>query len=68
MQIDDRIVWHPYGVPLSAKIGADKSLWGALGEKAFAKFIGNYEALTAGNTGMAMSAINGGPSFTKFIA
>lgn len=44
-----------------AKAGRDNSLWGALFEKAFAKYHGNYEHLGGGHPTTAANTLNGGP-------
>ena len=43
-------------------LGKDGSVWGALVEKAFAKYYGNYERLLSGMMADAVSVLNGGPS------
>ena len=45
-----------------AGLGKDGSVWGALVEKAFGKYYGNYERLVAGLMADAVSALNGSPS------
>ena len=42
-------------------LGKDGSLWGAIAEKMFAKYYGNYENLDGGIMGPAVSAMNGSP-------
>jgi len=64
IQIDDRLPMSTGSKLLFAQIGDDKSLWGPLLEKAFAKFYGNYEVLEAGWAGISMSAMTGGPYLT----
>jgi len=61
IEIDDRLPLSAGSEPLFAQLGDDKSLWGPLLEKAFAKFYGNYEVLEAGWAGIAMSVLTGGP-------
>ena len=43
------------------KVGNDKSLWGPLMEKAFAKLHGNYEHIVGGWMNYGVSALNGSP-------
>jgi hypothetical protein len=61
IDIDDRLPLEAGSKPMFAQIGKDKSLWGPLLEKAYAKFYGNYEVLEAGWAGTAMSVLTGGP-------
>ena len=44
-----------------AKPGPDKSLWGAILEKAFAKYHGNYRHTASGNSGAAIRTLSGAP-------
>lgn len=44
-----------------AHLGDDTSLWGAILEKAFAKYHGNYSRIEGGDPGRAVSTLNGGP-------
>ena len=60
--IDDRIPLRKgTDRTLYANIGKDKSVWGPLFEKAFAKYHGSYEALVAGNPMIALNTISGSP-------
>ena len=60
--IDDRLPMKKgTNRTLYANIGRDKSVWGALYEKAFAKFHGSYEALVGGNPEKALNTIYGAP-------
>ena len=43
------------------RVGDDKSLWGPLMEKAFAKLHGNYEHIVGGWMNFGVSALNGSP-------
>jgi hypothetical protein len=61
VQIDDRLPMTTGSKLLYAQKGEDKSLWGPLLEKAFAKLYGNYEVLILGRAGNAMSDMTGGP-------
>ena len=45
-----------------ASIGRDGSVWGALVEKAFAKYYGNYTRTVAGLMADAVTALNGSPA------
>ena len=47
---------------LFSLVGEDQSMWGVILEKAFAKFHGNYEHLTAGDPRAAARSLNGSPS------
>ena len=44
-----------------AKVGQDASLWGAILEKAFAKYHGNYEHIEGGSPMVAGRTLHGGP-------
>lgn len=60
--IDDRLPMKKgTSRTLYANIGRDKSVWGPLYEKAFAKFHGSYEALVGGNPEIALNTIYGAP-------
>ena len=61
MIIDDYLPLHN-GKVILAELGKDGSVWGALVEKAFAKYYGNWEHLVAGDTSVAVSALNGSPA------
>lgn len=58
--IDD---WMPMngGNTVFAGLGKDGSTWGAIVEKHFAKWYGNYEHLVGGWMADAVSAMNGSP-------
>jgi calpain-15 len=59
--VDDYLpIWNGYQ-PVFANIGFDDSLWGALTEKVFAKWYGNYEHTIAGWMKHAVTALNGSP-------
>jgi calpain-15 len=59
--VDDYLpIWSGYQ-PVFANIGFDGSVWGALTEKVFAKWYGNYEHTIAGWMKHAVSALNGSP-------
>ena len=63
--IDDRLPMKKgTNRALYASVGRDKSVWGPLYEKAFAKFHGSYEALVGGNPEIAMNTIAGAPGQT----
>ena len=49
-------------VTLFALVGADKSMWGTILEKAMAKLSGNYQHLIAGDSEEAGRALMGSPS------
>ena len=62
--IDDRLPFKKDSDrTLYASVGRDKSVWGPLFEKAFAKFHGSYEAINGGDTGMAVNTIAGAPGY-----
>ena len=44
-----------------AKVGLDSSLWGAILEKAFAKYQGNYQHIVGGNPNVSGRTLHGGP-------
>ena len=58
---DDNGGW----VSHASKIGLDGSLWGAILEKAFAKYHGNYEHTVGGNPAMSLRTLYGAPE--KYI-
>ena len=49
----------------ASKVGEDGSLWGAILEKAFAKYHGNYEHTVGGNPAMSLRTLYGAPE--KYI-
>ena len=49
-----------YSTPF-AGVSEDKSVWGAIIEKAFAKFYGNYYHIEAGSPTLAVRTLLGGP-------
>ena len=49
------------GNTIYASVGKDKSVWGPLLEKAFAKFHGSYEAIASGTPEKALNVISGSP-------
>ena len=51
----------PYSTIFSL-VSEDDSMWGPIIEKAFAKYHGNYEHLSAGDPRSAARALNGSPS------
>lgn len=62
--VDDWLPLQPSGDgyrTLFAKIGKDDSLWGAILEKAFAKYQGNYTHIEAGASPVAIRTLHGGP-------
>ena len=48
--------------PVFAGLGSDKSIWGMLLEKAFAKINGNYENLNAGYTFEGIEFLTNAPT------
>ena len=50
---------------LFALVGADKSMWGTILEKAMAKLSGNYQHLIAGDSEEAGRALMGSPSLQQ---
>lgn len=66
--VDDYLpIWdNNYDQPIFANIGYDDSLWGAITEKEFAKWYGNYEHTIAGWMKHAVSALNGSPVDEKW--
>ena len=61
MMIDDQMLMLGDNT-IFAGLGKDGSIWGALVEKAFAKYYGNYERLVGGLMADAVSALNGSPA------
>lgn len=60
--IDDYLPFeHNDGSTIYASVGKDKSVWGPLLEKAFAKFHGSYEAIASGTPEKALNTIAGSP-------
>ena len=64
--IDDYLPMYRYSdyyppQTLFASVGYDSSLWGALLEKAFSKYHGNYKHTVGGNPLMAVRTLHGGP-------
>ena len=58
LTIDDRLPMKKgTNRTLYANVGRDKSVWGPLYEKAFAKYHGSYEALVGGNPEKALNTI-----------
>ena len=45
----------------ASKVGEDGALWGAILEKAFAKYTGNYEHTVGGNPAMSLRTLYGAP-------
>ena len=58
--IDDNLPMYGSNTIFAGK-GKDGSIWGAIVEKAFAKYYGNWERLVGGWMAYAVSALNGGP-------
>ncbi|CDW79186.1 calpain family cysteine protease containing protein [Stylonychia lemnae] len=62
VDVDDAIPAGKYGkASIFAGIGSDKSIWGPLLEKAWSKVNGNYERISAGQTGEAISFLTNAP-------
>ncbi|CAE7542545.1 CAPN15 [Symbiodinium natans] len=67
VEIDDLIPCDKYGKPLFAQLeGESGSMWALLLEKAFAKFVGNYEKLVGGSTGWAWQVLTGQPWMARW--
>jgi hypothetical protein len=60
MIVDDRMPMYGPNT-IFANMGKDGSVWGAIVEKAFAKYYGNYQHLVGGWMAYAVSAFNGSP-------
>jgi len=61
--VDDYLPLHKdNNKTLFANPGADKSLWIAFIEKAFAKFHGNYKHIIGGSPEVAIRTLIGGPT------
>jgi hypothetical protein len=62
--IDDRIPFCPYsGAPPFCKLGKSKNIWPILIEKAWAKYLGNYERTIAGHPHELFKILTGAPSY-----
>ena len=59
--IDDYLPLETYYETLFARVSKDGALWGPILEKAFAKFLGNYEALEGGLNGPGIRMLTGSP-------
>jgi len=59
--IDDYLPVKSNGTPAFCK-SHDQELWAMLLEKAFAKLHGNFDAMAAGKSGMALHHLTGYPS------
>ena len=59
--IDDYVPLETYYETLFARVSSDGALWGPILEKAFAKFLGNYEALEGGLNGPGIRMMTGSP-------
>jgi len=55
-------LWDGSYTTLFAHVGDGSSIWGALIEKAFAKYHGNYEHIVGGAPAVAARTLHGGPS------
>ena len=66
MIIDDRMPMRKVGDTYKTyfeNVAPDGSVWGAVIEKAFAKYYGNYQNIMGGWMGTAVSVLNGSPFF-----
>ena len=59
--IDDFLPFEADKRTIYASVGDDKSVWGPLLEKAFAKFHGSYEAIASGTPERALNTLAGSP-------
>ena len=60
--VDDWLAYDTYDNDTSfARTGKDGSIWGAILEKAIAKFHGNYHHLIAGDPAYSVRTLTGGP-------
>ena len=59
--VDDYLPVTSRNRTLYAVIGEDNSIWGAIMEKAFAKFHGNYARIVGGDSVDGISTLNGSP-------
>ena len=59
--IDDYLPLVNHRETLYASVSSDGALWGPILEKAYAKYIGNYEALNGGLIGPGIENIVGSP-------
>ena len=70
MIIDDRMPMKKVGDHYKTyfeNVAPDGSVWGAIIEKAFAKYYGNYQNLMGGWMANSVSVLNGSPSIGGFI-
>ena len=49
-----------------AQVASDGALWGTVFEKSFAKYLGMYEAIDAGNGAHGIEAMTGSPTETMW--
>ena len=61
MIIDDKMPLNQWGNTYFGGLGKDGSVWGAVIEKAFAKYYGAYEHMIGGFMERAVTALNGSP-------
>ena len=59
--IDDFLPFETDKRTIYTSVGDDKSVWGPLLEKAFAKFHGSYEAIASGTPERALNTLAGSP-------
>ena len=59
--IDDFLPLMSTTATIYASVSRDGALWGPILEKAYAKLIGNYEALNGGLIGPGIETISGYP-------
>ena len=62
MTIDDKLPLDKSGYFKFAKGGKDGSLWGPLLEKGFAKMLGTYENMVAGDPIESIRMLSGAPA------
>ena len=61
MIVDDKMPMNQHGNTFFGGLGKDGSVWGAVIEKAFAKYYGAYEHMIGGFMEKAVTALNGSP-------
>ena len=61
--VDDYLPFRSNGDSLFAQIGSDNALWGAILEKAIAKYVGNYWHFNTGQNFDAVAFFNGSPYY-----
>lgn len=64
----DRFIFPQQYKLKSALVGDDKSLWGPIVEKAWAKIKGNYDTINLGLLKNGIRVLTGAPVFDRFLS